>query len=85
MRAAGRPFAIVCASADFAVRSAAVSAGLGFAPMIEGLAPTGLAPSAEADLPALPPLEIALLARGEALGSIVRRWASEAVPDLQPL
>ena len=53
--------------------------------MIEGLAPTGLAPSAEADLPALPPLEIALVARGEALGAIVRRWASEAVPDLQPL
>lgn len=79
LRAAGRPFAIVCASADFAVRSAAVSAGLGFAPMIDGLAPEGLAPSAEADLPALPPIEILLVARGEALAANVRLWASEAV------
>ncbi len=67
LRAAGRPFAIVCASADFAVRSAAVSAGLGFAPMIDGLASEGLALSVEADLPALPPIEIQLVARGEAL------------------
>ena len=65
LRAAGRPFVIVCASADFAVRSAAVSAGLGFAPMIDGLAPEGLALSVEADLPALPPLEILLVARGK--------------------
>jgi DNA-binding transcriptional LysR family regulator len=85
LRAAGRPFAIVCASADFAVRSAAVSAGLGFAPMIDGLAPEGLAPSPHADLPVLPTLEILLVARGEALASNVRRWASEAVCALQPL
>jgi len=85
LRAAGRPFVIVCASADFAVRSAAVSAGLGFAPMIDGLAPAGLVRSAEADLPALPPLEILLVARGEALASSVRIWASEAVSAFQPL
>ncbi len=85
LRAAGRPFVIVCASADFAVRSAAVSAGLGFAPMIDGLAPEGLALSVEADLPALPPLEILLVARGEALAANVRLWASEAVSAFQLL
>ena len=79
LRAAGRPFAIVCASADFAVRSAAVSAGLGFAPMIDGLAPEGLARSAEGDLPALSPIEILLVAREEALAANIRLWASEAV------
>ena len=37
LRAHGRKFDIVCLSADFAVLAAAASAGLGVAPMIEGL------------------------------------------------
>jgi DNA-binding transcriptional LysR family regulator len=85
LRAAGRPFAIVCASADFAVRSAAVSAGLGFAPMIDGLAPEGLAPSVEAELPKLPPIEILLVAWDEALAANVRLWASDPLSVFQLL
>ena len=51
LRAADRPFDIVCASADFAVRSAAVAAGFGIAPMIDGLPPGGLTRSADPSLP----------------------------------
>jgi DNA-binding transcriptional LysR family regulator len=79
LRGAGRPFEIVCASADFPVRSAAASAGLGVAPMIDGLAPDDLARCAAADLPALPPLAVSLVARGEALASAGRRWAADAL------
>ncbi len=85
LRSAGRPFYIVCASADFAVRSAAAAAGLGIAPMIDGLAPNGLTRSDDPSLPALPPLIISLLARSEELGSAGRRWASEAISAFQPL
>jgi DNA-binding transcriptional LysR family regulator len=85
LRSAGRPFDIVCASADFAVRSAAASAGLGIAPMIDGLAPDGLTRFADSSLPALPPLIISLLARSEALASAGQRWASEAISAFQPL
>ncbi len=79
LRAAGRPFEIACASADFAVRSAAVAVGLGVAPMIDGLAPHGVARSADPDLPALAELEVSLVARGEALASAARVWAGEAL------
>lgn len=85
LRAGDRPFAIVCASGDFAVRSAAVSARLGFAPMIEGQAPEGLVLLAQEELPALPPLEIVLVVRAEAPASSVRLWALEALSTFQLL
>ena len=85
LRAAERPFDVVCASADFAVRSAAVAAGLGVAPMIDGLAPEGLMRITDAGLPPLPSLVISLIARGEALASAGRRWASAALPAFQPV
>jgi DNA-binding transcriptional LysR family regulator len=79
LRAAGRPFEIACASADFAVRSAAAAAGLGVAPMIDGLAPQGVARCVDPDLPALPELEVSLVARGNTLASAARRWADDAL------
>jgi DNA-binding transcriptional LysR family regulator len=85
LRAAERPFDVACASADFAVRSAAVAAGVGVAPMIDGLAPEGLTRVADAGLPVLPPLVVSLVARSEALASAGRRWASAALAALQPL
>jgi DNA-binding transcriptional LysR family regulator len=86
LRSAGRPFDIVCASADFAVRSAAVAAGLGIAPMIDGLQPGGLTRSADPTLPALPPLVISLVARSEALAVACQRWvAAEVVSAFQAL
>jgi len=85
LRATDRPFDIVCASADFAVRGAAVLAGLGIAPMIDGFAQDGLAHVADPSLPDLPPLVVSLVARSEALAAAGRRWASRAFPALQPL
>src|SRR5271165_4203838 len=73
LRSGGRPFEIVCASADFGVRVAAASAGLGAVPMIEGFAPEGLRRSADPSLPPLPPLVISLVARSDALAQATRR------------
>ena len=83
LRSAGRPFDIVCASADFAVRSAAVSAGLGIAPMLDGLQPGDLTRLADPRLPALPPLVISLVARSEPLAQACQRWAAEVVSAFQ--
>jgi DNA-binding transcriptional LysR family regulator len=77
--AAGRPFEVVCASADAAVRAAAVLAGLGVAPTIDGFAPEGLERLADRSLPALPSLVVSLLARSEPLAEAGRRWASQAL------
>jgi DNA-binding transcriptional LysR family regulator len=85
LRAQGRKFDIVCLSADFAVLAAAASAGLGVAPMIEGLAPDGLKPCADESLPALPPVTLSLLARSPALEAAGRRWLGDAVETLQSL
>ncbi len=85
LRAAGRRFDIVCASADFAVRSAAASSGLGIAPMIDGLAPDELTRSADPSLPPLPALIISLVARGEALTSAARRCATSALAAFERL
>lgn len=85
LRAAERPFDVVCASADFAVRSAAVAAGIGIAPMIAGLAPEELARIADAGLPPLPSLVVSLIARAEALASAGRRWASAALSAFEPV
>ena len=85
LRAAERPFDVVCASADFAVRSAAVAAGIGIAPMIAGLAPEELARITGAGLPPLPSLVVSLIARAEALASEGRRWASAALSAFEPL
>ncbi len=85
LRAQGRKFDIVCLSADFAVLAAAASAGLGVAPMIEGLAPDGLSPCGDTSLPALPPVTLSLLARSPALEAAGRRWLGDAVETLQPI
>lgn len=85
LRAAERPFEIVCLSADFAVRSAAASTGLGVAPMIEGLAPVGLEHASDKSLPPLPDLIVSLLARGDGLAASARRWAEDAFSALKPL
>lgn len=85
LRSLGRRFEIVCMSADFAVLAGAVSAGLGLAPMIEGLAPEGLKPSSDKKLPPLPPMTLTLLARSPALAESGRRWVADAVAALEPL
>ena len=84
LRAAGRTFDIVCASADYVVLSSVASAGLGVAPMIVGFAPEGLRPCADRTLPALPFVTLTLLARSSALASAGRRWIADAVDTLQP-
>jgi DNA-binding transcriptional LysR family regulator len=85
LRAQGRSFEVVCASADFAVLTAAAAAGIGVAPMIEGLAPVGLRPSADKSLPALAPVAISLLAGARDLAEVGRRLVAGAVDKLQPL
>ena len=85
LRAAGRAYNVVCASADFAVLASAVTAGLGVAPMIEGSAPDGLKLCRDRSLPALPPVTLSLLARSDALASAGRVWIADAVASLQPL
>lgn len=85
LRSQGRKFEFACVSADFASLAAAASAGLGVAPMIDGLAPEGLKPSADKSLPALPPVTLCLLARSAALAAAGRRWIGDIVETLQPL
>src|SRR5271166_5654578 len=85
LRAAGRAYDIVCASADFVVLSAAANAGLGVVPVIEGFAPDGLKPCRDNSLPPLPPVTLSLLARSQALASSGREWVADAVASLQPL
>ncbi len=85
LRSSGRAFEIVCLSADFGVRLAAVSAGLGAAPMIVGLAPQGLARLTDRDLPEPSPLVVSLVARGETLASSARLWACKALAALEPM
>jgi DNA-binding transcriptional LysR family regulator len=85
LRSQGRKFDIVCATADFAALSAAAAAGLGFAPMIEGLAPEGLRRSTDRSLPPLPSLTVSLLARTDRLASAGRRWVERGVAKLQAL
>ncbi len=85
LRAAGRKFDVVCASADFVVLASAAAAGLGVAPMIEGFAPDGLKPCADGSLPALRAVTLSLLARSHTLASAGRRWVADAVDKLQPL
>ena len=85
LRAAGRPFDVICASADFAVRGAAVLAGLGVAPMIDGLQPDGVIRSTDPNLPALPTLVVSLVARNEMLASAGQRLAAEIVTGFEAL
>jgi DNA-binding transcriptional LysR family regulator len=85
LRTSGRRFEIICMSADFAVLVGAVSAGLGLAPMVEGLAPEELKPSSDRKLPPLPPMTLTLLARSAALAESGRRWVADAVASLEPL
>jgi DNA-binding transcriptional LysR family regulator len=83
LRACGRKFDIVCTSSDFAVLAAAASAGLGVTPMIEGLAPRGLAPSLDRSLPPLPEVPMLLLARSRSLAVASRRWVASVVDALR--
>jgi DNA-binding transcriptional LysR family regulator len=85
LRTQGRKFEFVCVSADFAVLAGAASAGLGVAPMIEGLAPEWLKPCVDQSLPALPPATLCLLARSPALEAAGRRWLGDVVEALQAL
>ncbi len=83
LRAQGRKFDIVCTSSDFAVLAAAAAAGLGVMPMIEGLAPQGLRPCRDKNLPLLPEVSLLLLARSRTLALASRRWAAGMVEALQ--
>ncbi|MBV9287875.1 MAG: hypothetical protein JO288_08625 [Hyphomicrobiales bacterium] len=85
LRAAARKFDIACTSGDFSVLAAAAAAGLGLTPMLDGLAPEGLRPSADRTLPPLPPATLVLLARTPALAEAGRRWVAEAVTTLEPI
>jgi DNA-binding transcriptional LysR family regulator len=83
LRAQGRKFDIVCTSSDFAVLAAAARAGLGVTPMIEGLAPEGLKPCPDKNLPLLPEVTLLLLARSRTLALTGRRWVESVVEALQ--
>jgi DNA-binding transcriptional LysR family regulator len=84
LAAAGKPYEVVCSSADFAVRSAAVLAGLGLAPIVEALAPKGVERVTDSDLPVMPPLIVSLMARSEERASVARDWAAEALAGFEP-
>ena len=83
LRAQERRFEIVCTSSNFAVLAGAAAAGLGVTPMIDGLAPDGLAASVDKRLPPLPEVTLLLLARSQALALASRRWVENLVEDLQ--
>jgi DNA-binding transcriptional LysR family regulator len=83
LRAQGRKFDIVCTSSDFAVLAAVAAAGLGVMPMIEGLAPAGLRPCRDKNLPLLPEVTLLLLARSRTLALASRRWVAGMVEALQ--
>jgi DNA-binding transcriptional LysR family regulator len=85
LRAQGRKFDIICTSPDFAVLAAAAAAGLGITPMVASLAPKGLKPCVEKNLPALPAVRLSLLARSPALALAGRRWVANVVQALQPV
>ena len=85
LRAAARKFDIACTSGDFSVLAAAAAAGLGLTPMLDGLTPDGLRPSADESLPPLRPATLVLLARTPALAEAGRRWVAEAVKPLKML
>jgi DNA-binding transcriptional LysR family regulator len=78
-------FDVVCESADFGVRVAALAAGLGVTPMIEGLSPGDLRPCGDRSLPTLPSVTVSLLARSRTLRLAGRRWVEDAIPTLRPL
>src|SRR6202044_2978691 len=83
LRAQERRFEIVCTSSDFAVLAAAVTAGLGLTPMIDGLAPDGLDVCSDKRLPPLPEVTLLLLARSQAMAVASRRWVENVVEALQ--
>ena len=85
LRAVERPFVVACASADFAVVKAAVSAGVGIAPMVAALAPDGLARARDPSLPDLPDLVVSLSARDSALAAAGLAWVAAALESLAPL
>jgi DNA-binding transcriptional LysR family regulator len=65
------------------VLAAAVAAGLGITPMIDGLAPNGLDVCSDKSLPALPEVTLLLLARSQAMAIASRRWVENVVEALQ--
>lgn len=83
LRAQERRFEIVCVSANFGVLAAAATAGLGVTPMIDGLAPEGLAAASDKNLPLLPEVPLLLLARSQMLALASRRWVESVVEALQ--
>ena len=83
LRLQGRKFEIVCTCSNFAVLAAAAAAGLGVTPMIEGLAPEGLGPCPDKNLPLLPEVTLLLLARSQTLALASRRWVASVVETLQ--
>jgi DNA-binding transcriptional LysR family regulator len=83
LRAQNRRFEIVCTSSDFAVLAAAVAAGLGLTPMIDGIAPDGLDVCSDKRLPPLPEVTLLLLARSQAMAIASRRWVENVVEALQ--
>jgi DNA-binding transcriptional LysR family regulator len=83
LRAQERRFEIVCTSSDFAVLAAAVAAGFGLTPMIDGLAPDGLDVCADKRLPPLPEVTLLLLARSQVMAVASRRWVENVVDALQ--
>ena len=79
LRSAGRPFEIVCVSADFAFRAAAAAAGVSGARRWSPRRSAGIGASSDPFLPALPGLVVSLLAQSEPLASAARQWAQAAL------
>lgn len=77
-----RKFSVVFVSADSAALAAAARAGLGVTPLIRGLAPDGIEPCLDEDLPPLPSVALSLLARSKAILEAGRVWAAAAFGTL---
>src|SRR5208337_1269201 len=86
LRAAGRAYDIVCASADFVVLSDDANACERASRESVTGGPGGrLLSCRDNSLPPLPPVTLSLLARSQALASSGREWVADAVASLQPL
>jgi DNA-binding transcriptional LysR family regulator len=77
LRGAGRPFEVVCASADFGVLKSAVASGLGVAAMMRGVGHEGLELLPDDAVPRLPDVSLGLYFRPGGLSVNAVRLASD--------
>ena len=85
LRARERKFDVVFVSSDFTALAGAAAAGLGVAPLIEGVSPCGARRSADRTLPPLPPATLSLLSHSARLAEAGRRWVELSLPKIEPI